>query len=60
MQSLHLFMKEKNSRKSIRTPPENSGCIDSIEIYPLYASDILLLSAKGTAESGKRQPQPFD
>jgi len=37
MQSLHLFMKEKNSVKGIRTSLENFGKIGNIEIYPLYA-----------------------
>jgi predicted AAA+ superfamily ATPase len=37
MQSLHLFMKEKNSLKGIRTSLENFGIIDNIEIYPMYA-----------------------
>ena len=37
MQSLHLFMKEKNSAKGIRTSLENFGKIGNIEIHPLYA-----------------------
>ena len=37
MQSLHLFMKEKNSVKGIRTSLENFGKLDKIEIYPMYA-----------------------
>jgi predicted AAA+ superfamily ATPase len=37
MQSLHLFMEEKNSIKGIRTSLENFGKTGNIEIYPLYA-----------------------
>lgn len=37
MQSLHLFMKEKESARGIRTSLENFGKIGNIEIYPLYA-----------------------
>jgi len=37
MQSLHIFMDEKNSKKGIRTSLENFGCFNNIEIYPLYA-----------------------
>jgi len=37
MQSLHLFMKEKNSAKGIRTSLENFGKLDKIDIYPMYA-----------------------
>jgi predicted AAA+ superfamily ATPase len=37
MQSLHLFMAEKNSARGIRTSLENFGKLDRIEIYPLYA-----------------------
>ena len=37
MQSLHLFMKEKNSTKGVRTSLENFGKIGNIEIYPMYA-----------------------
>jgi predicted AAA+ superfamily ATPase len=37
MQSLFLFMKEKNSVKGIRTSLENFGQFDNIEIYPMYA-----------------------
>jgi predicted AAA+ superfamily ATPase len=44
MQSLHLFMKEKNSPKGIRTSLENFGCFDNIEIYPLYAISNILLN----------------
>jgi predicted AAA+ superfamily ATPase len=37
MQSLHLFMREKNSEKGIRCSLENFTCYDKIEVYPLYA-----------------------
>jgi predicted AAA+ superfamily ATPase len=42
MQSLHLFMKEKNSTKGIRISLENFGKFDNIDIYPLYAVSNLL------------------
>jgi predicted AAA+ superfamily ATPase len=37
MQSLRLFMEEKNSIKGIRTSFENFGRLGKIEIYPMYA-----------------------
>jgi predicted AAA+ superfamily ATPase len=37
MQSLRLFMEEKNSKKGIRTSLENFGQIENIDIYPMYA-----------------------
>ena len=37
MQSLHLFMNEKKSKKGIRTSLENFGNLENIEIYPMYA-----------------------
>ena len=37
MQSLRLFMKEKNIDRGIRTSLENFGCYEDIDIYPLYA-----------------------
>jgi len=37
MQSLRLFMKEKNIKKGVRTSLENFGCREDIDIYPLYA-----------------------
>jgi predicted AAA+ superfamily ATPase len=43
MQSLHIFMQEKNSKIGIRTSFENFGKIDNIEIYPLYAVSNLFL-----------------
>jgi predicted AAA+ superfamily ATPase len=44
MQSLHLFMKEKNSRRGIRASLENFGGFDNIDIYPLYAISNILLT----------------
>lgn len=37
MQSLRLFMKEKNIKRGVRTSLENFGHHDNIDIYPLYA-----------------------
>ena len=37
MQSLHLFMKEKNLKRGIRVSNENFSVYDNIEVYPLYA-----------------------
>ena len=37
MQSLHLFMKEKNIKRGVRTSLENFGRYGDIDIYPLYA-----------------------
>ena len=37
MQSLHLFIEEKNAVKGIRTSLENFGRIDKVDIYPIYA-----------------------
>jgi predicted AAA+ superfamily ATPase len=37
MQSLHLFMKEKNSSLGIRCSLENFSQYDKIKVYPLYA-----------------------
>jgi predicted AAA+ superfamily ATPase len=42
MQSLHIFMNEKNSKTGVRTSLENFGKIDSVEVYPLYAISNLL------------------
>jgi predicted AAA+ superfamily ATPase len=36
MQSLYLFMKEKNSARGIRTSLENFGKIGNIDVYPMY------------------------
>ena len=37
MQSMHLFMKEKNSKVGIRTSLENFAVYDKIKVVPLYA-----------------------
>jgi len=37
MQSMHLFMKEKNSKMGIRTSLENFAVYDKIYVIPLYA-----------------------
>jgi predicted AAA+ superfamily ATPase len=37
MQSLRLFMKEKNIKRGVRTSLENFGRYEDIDIYPLYA-----------------------
>ena len=37
MQSLRLFMKEKEITKGIRTSLENFSCYENIEVYPIYA-----------------------
>ncbi|MDR2557115.1 MAG: DUF4143 domain-containing protein, partial [Bacteroidales bacterium] len=37
MQSMFLFLKEKNKKYGIRTSLENFGKFDNIKIYPLYA-----------------------
>jgi predicted AAA+ superfamily ATPase len=37
MQSLHLFMNEKQSEYGIRTSMENFSCYDKIQVFPLYA-----------------------
>lgn len=37
MQSLHLFLKEKNSKVGVRFSLENYGMYDNIWVYPLYA-----------------------
>ena len=42
MQSLRVFMKEKNSDYGIRTSMENFACYDNIRVYPLYAISNLL------------------
>ena len=45
MQSLYIFMQEKNSEIGIRTSLENFGKIKNIEIYPLYAISNIFLSS---------------
>jgi predicted AAA+ superfamily ATPase len=42
MQSLHLFMKEKQIVKGIRTSLENFGQYENIDVYPMYAISNLL------------------
>jgi len=42
MQSLHLFLEEKNYGKGIRTSLENFGKTGKIEIFPMYAISNLL------------------
>jgi predicted AAA+ superfamily ATPase len=37
MQSLFLFLKEKEISKGIRISNENFSAYDSIEVFPLYA-----------------------
>jgi predicted AAA+ superfamily ATPase len=44
MQSLHLFMKEKQSEYGIRTSLENFAEYDKIKVYPLYAVGNVLQS----------------
>ena len=43
MQSLYLFIEEKNIKKGVRTSLENFGRIDKIDIYPIYAISKLLM-----------------
>jgi hypothetical protein len=40
MQSMHLFLKEKNRKKGFRVSLENFGEVADIEIIPLYAFGI--------------------
>jgi len=42
MQSMHLFMKEKQSEYGIRTSLENFGEYDNIKVVPLYAAGNIL------------------
>jgi uncharacterized protein len=37
MQSLRLFMKEKQIKRGIRTSLENFGRYENIDVFPLYA-----------------------
>ncbi len=37
MQSMHLFMRERNLAKGIRVSMENFSTYDSIQTIPLYA-----------------------
>ena len=41
MQSLHLFINEKNAEFGIRTSLENFATYDKIKVYPLYAVENL-------------------
>jgi len=41
MQSLFLFLQEKNLQKGIRISNENFSVYDTIEVYPLYAVENL-------------------
>ena len=38
MQSLRIFMKEKNIQTGVRCSLENFGLLPGIRIYPLYAA----------------------
>jgi len=42
MQSMHLFMKEKNSEIGIRISLENFAIYDKIKVFPLYATSTIL------------------
>jgi predicted AAA+ superfamily ATPase len=42
MQSLRLFMKEKNIERGVRTSLENFGQLPGIDIYPIYAISNLI------------------
>jgi predicted AAA+ superfamily ATPase len=44
MQSLRLFMKEKQIERGVRTSLENFGRLEDIDIYPLYAIGNILRS----------------
>jgi hypothetical protein len=44
MQSLRLFMKEKNIAKGIRTSLENFAQYNNIDVYPMYAISNLIKS----------------
>ena len=46
MQSMHLFMKEKNSKIGIRTSLENFTMYDKINVIPLYAIRMFLKYSK--------------
>ena len=43
MQSMRLFMSEKNIKKGIRTSLENFARYENIDVYPMYAISNLLL-----------------
>ena len=42
MQSMYLFIKEKNSPYGIRCSSENFSSYDNIKVFPLYAAGIIL------------------
>ena len=42
MQSMHLFLKEKNKALGVRLSLENFGKMENIQILPLYATSTLL------------------
>lgn len=42
MQSMHLFMKEKNTITGIRCSSENFSCFDKIKVVPLYATGTIV------------------
>jgi predicted AAA+ superfamily ATPase len=44
MQSMWMFMKEKNSNYGIRTSLENFSTYQNIRVYPLYAIGNILTS----------------
>ena len=44
MQSLHLFLKEKNIDTGVRISSENFCSYDKINVYPLYAVNNLSCS----------------
>jgi predicted AAA+ superfamily ATPase len=43
MQSLYLFLKEKDISRGIRVSNENFSTYDFIDVYPLYAVENILL-----------------
>jgi hypothetical protein len=42
MQSMWIFLKEKNAEYGVRTSLENFAVYDKIKVYPLYAIGNLL------------------
>ena len=47
MQSMHLFMKEKNSKIGIRTSLENFSVFDKINVIPLATQFIVNITETG-------------
>ncbi len=43
MQSLYLFLKEKNITQGIRISIENFACYNNIKVYPLYAIENIII-----------------